>query len=239
MIKYSSAPQSPAEPAGVPWCSLPGALVSIIPSLWLDIFCVFKDSQRCCRDSHSAAPLANHVLCLQGYSRFLWTVGGAHLPFSLKIRVRNESHRLFFCFFASRKIIQKSFISYLIEWASEQIIDLLCQTHCISMWYMYNIPTEVRQTFCQTVGSGILCRQSSSLFFSKCTQQIDCNLLWAVDHICPVLPHLTTNIHWELLCVRQCQILGYKYTYTRTLNHHHHHQVYISAYHVKASVLGN
>ena len=33
MIKYFSTPQSPAEPAGVPWCSLPGALVSIIPSL--------------------------------------------------------------------------------------------------------------------------------------------------------------------------------------------------------------
>lgn len=91
----------------------------------------------------------------------------------------------FFFFFASRKIIQKSFISYLIEAAFDQIIDLLCQTHCISMWYMYNISIEVRQTFCQTVGSGILGRQSSSLFFSKCTQQIDCNLLWAVNHICP------------------------------------------------------
>lgn len=142
-------------------------------------------------------------------------------------------------FFGSRKIIQKSFVSYLIEGAFEQIIDLLCQTHCISVWYTYNTPTEVRQTFCQTVGSGNLCRQSSSLFFSKCTQQIVSNLLRAVNPICTVLHHLTTNIHWELLCARQCQILWYKYTYTQTLNYHHHHQVYISAYHVKASVLGN
>lgn len=102
-VKYFSTPQSPAEPAGVPRCSLPGTLVSIIPSLWLDIFWMFKDSQRCCRDSHSAASLANHVLCLQGYSRFLWTVGGAHFPFSLKIRVCNESHRLFFFFFCFKE----------------------------------------------------------------------------------------------------------------------------------------
>lgn len=66
-----------------------------------------KDNQRCCRNSHSAVLLANNVVrCPQGCSGFLWTVGGAHLPSSLKVRVRHESHRLFL---ASRKIIQKEF----------------------------------------------------------------------------------------------------------------------------------
>lgn len=149
---------------------------------------------------------------------------------SIQSKISNESHRLFyFCFFWGGFLLQErsSGVSFFLSVGEqEQITDLLFQIHCTSTWSRYVLPIEVRQTSSQRACSGILCGQSSSLFFSKNTQQMDHYMLWIINQaVQTYVYHL--QIFIECYYVLASVLWHGTQMHTKILNNHHNHLLYI------------